>query len=214
MLHIFKIPFFFFLFISLNTFATTQIPNKINYKNKGYALLSEPLEEFFIKNPEKRPKAIGKDILRGYVATFEITDDQLYLTEVVIRDTTNKDPKIEKWKSVFKDIFPNQERVKLEPNRVLILTHGNAVMFRGPFAWQKQLIFLEMKNGLLIKEQNMEYSKYKAFNDKLFKLLKSEQTNEYEAIKEKLISRGLLEKNVDELLKLHAILYTSKIFID
>jgi hypothetical protein len=214
MSYLFKIAICIFLFISVNTFAKTQIPNKIIYKEKEYALLSEPLEEFFIKNPEKRPKGIDEDMLRGYAATFEIKENQLFLTEIEIRDTTNKDPKTEKWKSVFTEVFPNQEKVKLEPNRVLVLTYGNAVIFRGPFAWQKNILLLEMSKGLLIKEQQLEYAKYKVFNDKLFKFLKKNEVSEYEEIKEKLISRGLVEKNVDELLRLHAILYTSKIFIE
>ena len=36
--------------------ATAQYPDKIFYNNKEYSLLTNPLEKYFEKNEDKRPK--------------------------------------------------------------------------------------------------------------------------------------------------------------
>ena len=65
------------LFLGINAFATAQYPDKIIYNGKEYDLHSNPLEEYFQKNPDKKPKAtmISTALWRGYVATFEIKNN-------------------------------------------------------------------------------------------------------------------------------------------
>lgn len=77
----------FTLFSGLKVFATAQFPDKINYNGKEYNLNSNPLEVYFEKNPNKRPKSEVRSsaLWRGYVATFEIIDNQLFLKDIEIQ---------------------------------------------------------------------------------------------------------------------------------
>jgi len=66
--------------------ATAQQPDVIMYKGKRYNLNSNPLEFYFKKHPDKRPKTdiINTSLWRGYVATFEVIKDQIYLISVEV----------------------------------------------------------------------------------------------------------------------------------
>lgn len=72
---------------SLKIFATAQIPDLLIYKGETLSLFTNPLESFYNKeNP--RPysfgmtKCINTACWRGYVATWEIKNDRLYLLEI------------------------------------------------------------------------------------------------------------------------------------
>ena len=82
--------------ISINTqlFATAQESDKLILNNKTERLFANPLESIFFKNPELKEKyntIISKyDVListgcwRGYIATFEIIDSELYIVDLTI----------------------------------------------------------------------------------------------------------------------------------
>lgn len=69
-------------------FATAQEPDLLIYNGKTYSLFSNPLESFYEKDESKRPKFRVKPNVsssanwRGYVATWRIIDNKLYLTEI------------------------------------------------------------------------------------------------------------------------------------
>lgn len=68
--------------------ATAQAPDLLIYNGKTYDLFSNPLEEFYNKNKSKRPKfwvephTVSSGNWRGYVATWEIIDDKLFLRKI------------------------------------------------------------------------------------------------------------------------------------
>ena len=84
------------IFFYLTTYATAQYPDKIIFNGKEYSLHSNPLETYFEKNPDKRPKGgvISTALWRGYVATFEVRGSQLFVKDIQIEywdwDTPNK----------------------------------------------------------------------------------------------------------------------------
>jgi hypothetical protein len=76
------------IFITSSVFATAQAPDVLIYNGKIYDLYSNPLEDFYRANKSKRPKFwVAPNVMssgnwRGYVATWEIIDDKLYLTKI------------------------------------------------------------------------------------------------------------------------------------
>ena len=78
---------FALLVLPINSFATPQAPDKLIYKGRTYHLFANPLESFY-KEKESRPifriapNAWSSGNWRGYVATWEVKDGHLYLTEI------------------------------------------------------------------------------------------------------------------------------------
>jgi len=75
-----------FLIVTICIFATGQISDKIIYKGQEYSLNTNPLESFFKKNPDLKPKPdiMSTALWRGYIATFEIQKDQLFVKDIII----------------------------------------------------------------------------------------------------------------------------------
>lgn len=69
-------------------FATAQQPDRLRVECEEHALHSNPLETYFGKYPERRPKEDGTtfttntSLWRGYIATFEIVDGQFRVRDV------------------------------------------------------------------------------------------------------------------------------------
>lgn len=60
-----------------------QIPDRILYHKEYYDLCTNPLELYWTTLRKKRPKLVSKDeCKRGYVATWEVKDNQLFLREI------------------------------------------------------------------------------------------------------------------------------------
>ena len=73
------------LFASV-AFATSQDPDVLIYDGKTYDLYSNPLESFYGKDWKPAfwvaPNSVSSGNWRGYVATWEIINDKLYLTKI------------------------------------------------------------------------------------------------------------------------------------
>ncbi len=62
---------------------TAQISENLVYRNTGYALFTEPLEEWFRQCGRRPPFALRLTACwRGYLGSWEITDDRLYLVDL------------------------------------------------------------------------------------------------------------------------------------
>jgi hypothetical protein len=70
-----------------SAFATAQAPDKIVYEEKVRALFANPLEDYY-ESGRKRPlfmispNTLSSGNWRGYIATWEIDNDTLYLQHV------------------------------------------------------------------------------------------------------------------------------------
>ena len=75
------------LSLSASSFATPQAPDKLIYKGKLFNLFANPLEAFYKGDKSKpefmiEPRTWFSGNQRGYVATWEVRDDFLYLVEI------------------------------------------------------------------------------------------------------------------------------------
>lgn len=208
-----------FLFLGLKVFATAQIPDKIIYKGKEYSLNSNPLEAYFEKNPDKRPTngIMSTALWRGYIATFEVKDNQLILKDIEIeyKDSTSKEHFNYKWRSVIEEVFQGQKDIKIDwLTGLLVIPHGKLVNYvpMGFGSTYKKYILLEIDKGNLKREKRFNYKDYERFKEKQFQAFK--QTEEYKRIKADLQNDGSTDEFVDTFLRSFVTDYTSKILIE
>lgn len=207
------------IFLGLNVFATAQYPDKIIYNGKEYSLHSNPLEAYFEKHPDKRPKGgiISTALWRGYVATFEVKDSQLFLKDIEIEyhDTNSKESYSYKWRSVIKEVFPDQKDLKIYwLTGLLVIPHGKLVNYvhMGYGSTYKKYVVLEIDKGDLKKEKHFKYKDYEKFKEKQFQAFK--QTEEYKKIKADLQKDGDSEEFIDSFLRSFVTKYTTKILTE
>src|SRR5690606_29149194 len=207
------------LFLGLNVFATAQYPDKIIYNGKEYSLHSNPLEVYFEKYPDKRPQGgiMSTALWRGYVATFEVKDNQLFLKDIEIQyhDTTSKESYPYKWRSVIKEVFPDQKDVKIDwLTGLLVIPHGKLVNYvhMGYGSTYKNYILLEIDKGDLKQEKRFKYKEYEKFKERQFQAFKL--TDEYKKIKTDLQKDGSTDEFIDSFLRSFVTEYTSKILTE
>ena len=207
------------LFSGLNVFATAQFPDKINYNGKEYNLNSNPLEVYFEKNPNKRPKSEVRSsaLWRGYVATFEIIDNQLFLKDIEIqyRDTTSKGSNNSNWKSVLNEVFADQKNIQVDwYTGLLVLPQGKVVNYvhMGYGSTYQHYTILELDKGVLTQEKQFKRKAYEKFKEKQFQVFK--QTEDYHKMKSDLLQKGNSEEFIDSFLRSYVTEYTSKILTD
>lgn len=207
------------LFLGLKAFATAQYPDKIIYNGKEYSLHSNPLEPYFQKNPDKRPRggSMSTALWRGYVATFEIRNDQLLLKDIEIEyeDTTSKKSYSSKWRSVINEVFPEKKDIKIEwLTGLLVLPHGKLVNYvhMGYGSTYQNYMLLEIDKGDLKKEKRFKHEDYERFKEKQFQAFK--QTEEYRKIKLDLLKGGRTDESIDSFLLRFVTEYTSKILAE
>lgn len=79
---------------------SAQMYDRITINGEDLNLAAAPLEEFFRRNPVKRPafSSFNSGCMRGYVASWEVREGRLYLTGIrMVCDT----------ESSFASIFPD-----------------------------------------------------------------------------------------------------------
>jgi len=206
-----------FICISLIVYGTAQYPNKIIYNGKEYKLYSNPLENYFEKYPYHRPQkiVIPNELLRGYVATFEIRDNQLYLNdiEIPVSKKFKKGSYVYQWESVlYKD-----DSIKVDwMTGFLVLPKGQIIYNNeqiGYGAIFDYYILLEFDRGNFVKEKTLGYEEYEKFKEKQFQAFK--ETEEYEKIKKDLKkgNENYNDEFIDAFLRNFEIEYTSKMVV-
>jgi hypothetical protein len=209
------------LFFGQSVFATAQSPDRIIYNGNEYALHSNPLESFFEKNPEKRPEGgiISTGLWRGYIATFEIRDKQLFLKdiEIMLEDTTKSENNRNYiWKSVIDKVFPNQNEIKIDwLTGILVIPQGKLVNYvhMGYASTYENYILLEIDKGDLKNEKHFDAIEYEKFKERQFQAFK--KTEEYKKISESLRKEGRSSRKfIDSFLKIYVIEYSSKILTE
>jgi hypothetical protein len=205
-------------FSSHTSLATAQFPDKIFYKGVEYSLDSNPMEDFFKKNPDKKPRRgiISTALWRGYIATFEIVDNQLFLRDISIEVEIQGSKEFDtKWESVMNEIFPGEKNVKVEWfTGLLVLPYGKMINYvhMGYASTFENYILLEISDGYLKKEKQYKHTEYEEFKEKQFIAFK--QTDEYKKLKSNLQQKGISDEHLDSFLKMSIVNYTSKILIE
>ncbi|MBC3756766.1 hypothetical protein H7U19_00005 [Hyunsoonleella sp. SJ7] len=173
------ILFLLLSFVFTNANATGQYPDKIIIDGKEYSIRNNPLEPFFEKYPDRKPKTniMSSALHRGYIATFTLIDKKLYLTDIKI-NAEKKDSE-KKWKaemtSVFDKVFPGQNKVLMDLYNGILIVHLNLeVSFKD-----RNRLLIEFQNGTEQERRTYDNEKYEVFMDEQFELYKN--TEEYKS---------------------------------
>lgn len=207
----------FGLFISLNVYSSAQMADKMVYADSIYSLETNPLQQYLLLNPDKSPLAVVRpsSLLRGYVATFCITDNKLMVKDVEILSSTktiaNKDTFV--WVSTMKTVSPDQDQLFCNWfSGYLILTKGKMVkrIHMSYASTFENYILIKIIDGKKISEQSMTNEEYSKFKNVQFEAFK--KTKEYELILEDWKKRKNSTGNPDTWFKLFVPMYSTQIF--
>lgn len=205
---------------TINIFATAQAPDKIFYNGKEYKLHSNPMEVYFKKFPEKKPKSsvISSALWRGYIATFEITENNLFLKDIEIMDLSKTDRKSSQalWTSVLSQVVTDDKKLKIDwLTGLLVLPHGEIVNYvhMGYGSTYENYILLEIDKGEFKRAKEFDHKEYEKFKDKQFEAFK--KTEEYNKMREEAKKDGNFDqKFFDSFVRSYVTNYTSKILVD
>lgn len=166
---------------------TKQIQDKLIYNGNQYYLNEEIFEDYFSEFPNKKPELLGvmTALWRGYVATFEIRDNELLIKKI-------------DWFST-KEFDDNDFINKNFPNNKYSWFSGliRIDKYRGEFDEENnsEAIYelLEIKKGDLIKHWRLNHEDFMIFKEIIFEDYR--KTEDYEKL------YGLWRKNNPKLKK-------------
>ena len=149
------------LLVPMHAFATAQMPDRILYQGETYPLFTEPLERYLSEN-RLRTKELFFSVCtacwRGYVATWEVKENYLYITKLV-EGTCRPDAK----EIPLANIFPGQTApVKaIWFSGDLRIPQGEIIRYerRGYGAVYGREVYLTIKNGRIVNEMIIENTK-------------------------------------------------------
>ena len=187
---------------------TTQIRDKLIYKGKIYYLNDELLEKYFKQFPEHKPAVDGSfsALWRGYIATFEIQDNEFFLTEMEVIANTELNTA-----SILNQVFPDSK--KMDWYSGLIRISG----FQGRFDKEpKDAIFelLEIHQGNVVQKRIMNFDELQAFKQEQYEyfLLSDDVEPIYELFKKN--NKGITETRINEIIRDYILFYTTEVYVD
>lgn len=177
--------FLFISLISIKVVATPQIPDILLYNGKKYEWNSySPARDYLEKNGYKTPvDAIETTANTGfYNMTYSIENDSLFLTDITI--LTEKNSNLDS-RSIFKDFFQDRKKVFMQSySKIQTLPYGKAIEVKESNlteTYYPNYLVLEFKNGIIEKEFDLDYNKFRKLKRNLFSQFK--RTAEYTKLK-------------------------------
>jgi hypothetical protein len=175
-----KIIFFLiFSFVFVKANATGQFPDKVIIDGKEYSIRNNPLEPYFEKFPDRKPKSniMSSALHRGYIATFTLIDKKLYLIDIKIK--AEKKDSDKRWEtemvSVFDNVFPEEDKVLMDLYSGILIIHVN---LEASYEDRSRLL-IEFQNGTEKERRTYDNEKYEIFMDEQFELYK--KTDKYKS---------------------------------
>ncbi len=205
---------------SILLFATAQQGDKLLIDGKEYAIFTNPLEPYLQENPEKLPKSdvVSTGLWRGYVATWEVRNQNLLLVDVEILQSVKKPGESEfstELKSVMAQMFPGEKEV---PARWfsgnMIVPDGKPVRYvhMGYASTYEKYILMRFEKGAVTRQWKTDAEGFIRFRNAQFEAYK--KTAEYQkALAEATKEGGMSPKENEEFLRqYYSERYMSMIF--
>ena len=185
---------------------TKQIKDILLFDGNEYRLNVELLDSYFSDHPERktRPKVMMTALWRGYVATFEIKIDELFVKDIEI--FTNLDWSTE---SALDKAFPDSKKLTWFSGLIRIDE------YRGEYDDEKPgsiFKFLEILNGNLIKLRSLSYEELQLFKNEQFALFK--QSRNYDPILSHLRNKGMTDAEANDFIAKNILEYTKEVLVD
>lgn len=135
---------------------TAQAREILIYKGKKYSMATEPLEPYIEENNIKfNPNAVCSGCWRGYIGTWSIENNRLYLIDIDTDDDVKK---------IGLDyLFPGQTNVFAEWfTGELHIPYGRLMKYvhQGYASLYEKELFLNVQNGIVISEREIDNTHY------------------------------------------------------
>ena len=201
--------------------ATAQYPDKLIYKGTTYMLHANPMEAFFAKHPEKRPKTgiVSSALWRGYVATFEFKNEQLVLKDIEVQESKRKntDSYALVWKSALRDVVAEGDTLKIDWfTGLMSVPYGKRIRYvhMGYASTYENYILIEVEKGKFVKEKRFGHEEYVSFKKKQFEEFK--KTAKYKELAADMRKRNpdSTDEFIDRFLSQFVISYSTKILVN
>jgi len=172
----------FTLLFSLHVWATAQAPDYLIYEGDRLPLHVNPLEKLFFEKKELRPETevISSGNWRGYIATFEVTNNSISVSDITIRkpdpDKEHSYLKI----SVIDKVFPTEKQRKMNWfSGLLVIPKGERTGYvHLSYASQyEKYLLLRVKDGSISESAEMNLDEYMKYKQRQFS--KYKKTTEY-----------------------------------
>jgi hypothetical protein len=156
--------------ITALAFATAQTPDRLVIEGREEPLHANPLEPFFKRHPERRPKSewISSALWRGYIADFTIEGGMLYVRDIRIESTEDDRQDRRIWISVIEKVFSEKEERRLTWfTGFLVLPRGNmtAYVHMGYASAYERYRLILIRDGQVVADGDFsaaELEEYKA----------------------------------------------------
>lgn len=194
---------FFIAFSAIQVFATAQYPDILVYEGKEYDLFTNPLELFFEEHPDLRPESTSTALWRGYIAKFEIRDNQLVVSDILIPKYIDYETV---YISIYDKIFPEQKNVAVTwMTGILTLPIGEMTDYvhMGYGSTYSAYKLLRIENGKLVQTRDFtedEYAQYRNLQYEAFKKTKTYK-EAVDEIRESEYFDALNEEMLDEFIR-------------
>ena len=193
---------FIYLNVVINIFATAQFPDKLIYNGVIYNLTVNPMELYFNNNPDKRPRpnVISSALWRGYIATFEIIQNELWVVDIIINVSTfdyENRRFTNEYESVIQECLDGRDRMKLDWfNGVLVLPQGKIVEYvhMGYDSIYENYILIAIGNGSYIRDFNLNNTQYVRFRNTVRERFRN--SNEYQELYDKINEGTFTEEDL------------------
>lgn len=163
---------------------------QIIWNGKTYPYRYHHMEQYFRYYPNKRPVA-SKDstiINRNYLAIFEVSDNQFYLKDLLIKGNNSKSMS----QSVLLKINDKKEPMLLNwINGLFDIGIGSETFLKTDSITPvyDQYIVFEVKRGVVGRTELFTYNQMKLFKDYQYKRFKG--TTDYDRLHSRLVYNGM-----------------------
>lgn len=168
-------------------FATAQQGDFLLLNGEKVSIHTDPLEPFLEQNPRALPKSdvISTANWRGYLATWQVTDDRLMLIDIEILDASKPDQNKSlisriKLRSVMSTVFPDRMAVFADWfTGHVIIPEGELVNYvhMGYASTYEKYIILRVEKGIVTGRWTVDSAGFVRFRNTQFDEFK--RTEEY-----------------------------------
>ncbi|MDR1715748.1 MAG: hypothetical protein ACK5KN_11405 [Dysgonomonas sp.] len=202
-----------------NLSASVYTPDKLLYNGKEYSIVdSKYLSHFFINKADHAETTPDGEVIvstgprQGYIGTFQIEDNQLYVT--AIQKYYMEDLQIKR-ENAYTSLFPNTTRAKADWVSGLMLAGEIPEDGFKNGDSPKNYILLEIKDGTIIKEKKLNRKELNNFKKKQYQSFRN--TEEYHAVFDRLKTEApdyTSDKSIDETIELFILIHSTRILTD
>ena len=171
-----RVTLFLSIFLwSSGVCAMTQMPDILIEEGKEHALPMNPMETYFERFPQRRPKVKIRSaaLKRGYQAFFEIHRGTLVLKDIKVQSLDPSKPSSygTRWVTALETVVPDGHTLSIDWFTGLLVLPTGAIrtyVHTGYTSRYAHYRLLEIREGQVMEERNLNAQEYDAFTAQQF----------------------------------------------